>query len=234
MKDIQPEGLADFSGYHADVMPLTFTPYPYEHQQFSDYEDPFFTLSIPMQTSSPNTSSVYDYGSDHATKGSYFEDEGFSPLSTHDDSNGKAQNSCDVYGSPVKREKTKRPKCNAQWPVTVQPGKFKCSHEGCTTTKKFVRAEHLKRHERTHDQSGKHDVFCRWCRQKFSRADNCRDHEWRHAIPTQSGKSSKRVKFYPDAKEKLESEKFDRGRKPAAARISKAKTTRAMDKLSLL
>ncbi|PMD59446.1 uncharacterized protein K444DRAFT_510609, partial [Hyaloscypha bicolor E] len=47
-----------------------------------------------------------------------------------------------------------------------------CPFEGCT--KRFVRQEHLKRHERTHTQEDSYP--CQFCQRPFGRPDNLKSH----------------------------------------------------------
>ena len=69
-----------------------------------------------------------------------------------------------------------------------------CPFEGCT--KRFVRQEHLKRHERTHTQEDSYP--CEFCQRPFGRPDNLKSHIKLHTFPH---KKSSRTSYYPEAQE---------------------------------
>ncbi|TAQ84105.1 hypothetical protein B7494_g7565 [Chlorociboria aeruginascens] len=73
-----------------------------------------------------------------------------------------------------------------------------CTWEGCTS--KFQRAEHLKRHEKTH--SGSESYECPFCQKIFGRSDNLKSHIKIHMkLPTKST----RTRYFSDAARVVES-----------------------------
>lgn len=82
--------------------------------------------------------------------------------------------------------------------IRMEPrASFLCTWDGCR--KSFQRAEHLKRHERTHVNKDWH--YCEFCETKFNRTDNLKAHVKLHC--KQETKSS-RTKYHPGAKAVLD------------------------------
>ena len=69
-----------------------------------------------------------------------------------------------------------------------------CPYSGCSS--KFQRQEHLKRHEKTHNQLPSDQLQCPFCPKKFGRSDNLKSHIDLH---TKKAKKSSRTEYFPDA-----------------------------------
>lgn len=75
----------------------------------------------------------------------------------------------------------------------------KCDFEGCG--KKFVRQEHLKRHQRTHYNFDRFD--CPFCKRAFSRSDNLKAHIKLHGTGGPD-RPNRRTQYYKEAAPMIE------------------------------
>lgn len=142
---------------------------------FSPYENHFsIAPSQTMNNINSSPSITLDFNTFEDIKPQLFIAEGFDPAKEKEDNIKQEMRKVSLYG-PTRRDKKQAKRAKATGPdaATVPPGKFKCSHEECED-KKFRRLEHLKRHMKTHDKTGKFQVPCLFCKTLCSRADNCR------------------------------------------------------------
>ncbi|KAL2135790.1 hypothetical protein VTI74DRAFT_6856 [Chaetomium olivicolor] len=76
----------------------------------------------------------------------------------------------------------------------VEPGKYRCREEGCTSGP-YRRNEHLKRHMKTKHDKDEILYACNWCLRKVNRKDNFISHLKLHTVPGRKA----RIKFEPGA-----------------------------------